>query len=234
MIKKLFGGKKTETKSKEPLKPETPPSIVTGSKSSTPSVQAWLPFYDVNMNFIWRRDNHLVTAVEIEPINIFLLSEEEQKRKIKMLFEVINSLDVHWSAICIQRPVDLDKYIGKQEEMRNAETHHMRRRILDSSIRNASQVASSGEAMDLQFYILISGELKNKKQILDMQQLLNKATELAESLTSAELVSQVCSDHELRELLFNYLNPLQSAYERAPLDSGPYLPPQLSMEVNYG
>jgi hypothetical protein len=234
VIKKLLNrGKNGEKKDQAKTAAQTHP--VTGSsKSNVPSVQAWLPFYDVNMGFLWRRDNHLVTAVRVEPINLNLLSEKERERKVHMLFEVVNGMECEWGMTALQRPVDLDEYIGKQESLRNQESHYMRRRILDSTIRNAAKVASSGEAIELMFYILLASPLSSKKQALDMQQLQNQSSELADNLSAAELESHVCDDQELRELEFIFLNPLQAAFERAPQSSGPYLPPRLSMEVDYG
>lgn len=234
MIKKILNRGKEAQKQDQPKTPAQTHPVTGSSKSNVPSVQAWLPFYDVNMGFLWRRDNHLVTAVRVEPINLSLLSEKEQKRKVHMLFEVINGMECEWGMTALQRPVDLDEYISNQEALRNQETHYMRRRILDSSIRNAANVASSGEAIELMFYILLANPLSAKKQALDMQQLQNKAIELADNLSGAELESHVCDDQELRELEFLFLNPLQAAFERAPQSSGPYLPPRLSMEVNYG
>lgn len=233
MIKNLLNRGKEPSKTEQPKKPVQTNPVTGSSKSNVPSVQEWLPFYDVNMGFLWRRDNHIVTAVRVEPINIWLYSEKEQKRKVHLLFEVVNGLECEYGWTALQRPVDLDEYIAKQEALRNQETHYVRRRILDNSIRQASKVASSGEAIDLMFYILLAAPL-SKKQQLDMQELQNKAAELSDNLTGAELASHVCDDQELRELEFIFLNPLQAAFERAPQSSGPYLPPRLSTEVNYG
>lgn len=240
MINKLFKGKQGAKGAVKESKPDSSKSAtpkktnnVTGSKSAVPSVQAWLPFYDVNMGFLWRRDSHIVAAVSIEPINLALLSEKEQKRKVHLLFEVLNSLEQDWSWTVLQRPVDLDEHIARKEEKRNQETHYMRRRILDSSIRNAAKVAGSGEAIELMFYFLLVGNL-SKKQAMDIQDLSSRAHELADNLTGAELKSHVCDDQEIRELEFIFLNPLQAAFERAPESGGHYLPPRLSTEVNYG
>lgn len=239
MISKLFKGKQTTSTQEEPKQGSSPQpkmpakkaaATVTGTKSTVPSVQAWLPFYDVNMGYLWRRDNHLVAAVALEPINLGLLSEKEQRRKVHLLFEVLNSLEENWSWTVLQRPVDLDEYIAKQEDLRNQETHYMRRRILDSSIRNASKVAGGGEAIELMFYFFLVGNL-TKKQAMDMQDLNSRIHELSENLTNAELKSHVCDDQELRELEFVFLNPLQAAFERAPASGGYYLPPLLSTEV---
>ncbi|MFS0841347.1 hypothetical protein [Paenibacillus sp. 1P03SA] len=229
MLKKFFDREKKDTS-----KQQTPVSQVTGSKTKVPSVQEWLPFYDINNGFIWRRDMQVVAAVKIEPINLALLSEKEQGRKVHMLFEVLNSLESDWSWTGLQRPVDLDEYIANQENKRNQESHYMRRRILDSSIREAARTASSGEAIELMFYILLATPINTKKQNLELLNAHNKANEIADNLTEAELISHVCDDQELRELEFIFLNPLQAAFERAPQGSGPYLPPVFATEVSHG
>jgi hypothetical protein len=228
MIQKFL---KPQTATAEKMKPKGNP--VTGTKLNVPSVQSWLPFYDVNAGFLWRRDSHIVAAVSIEPINLGLLSEKEQKRRIHLLFEILNSMEENWSWTILQRPVDLDEYIAKKEEQRNQETHYIRRRILDSGVRNAAIVASSGEAIELMFYFLLTGNL-SKKQALDMQDLNNRINELSENLTQNELQSHVCDNQEIRELEFIFLNPLQAAFERAPTSDGYTLPPLISSEVHYG
>lgn len=224
----VFNLKKKEKKKKsEPPKKTETILPVTGSAKSTPSVQAWLPFHDVNNEFIWLRDRKLVKAILIEPKNMDLYSKNEQKLQIKKLYEVINALDVHWIIHSQQRPVNLDLYIQSTEEMRNQQIHPIRRRILESAIRNASKIASGGEAVDVFFYIIIFAQMQEKQERLTAQELTARTEELSSTLTKTVLESHVCDDQELREVLFSYLNPAHSAYERAPLYSWEELPPQL-------
>lgn len=220
--KKKEKGKKVEqAKKNEPVLP------VTGSSKKVPSVQAWLPFYDVNNDLIWLRDRKLIKAIGVEPKNMDLYSKSEGKLQIKKLFQVINALEVHWVIHSQQRPVNLDQYIQSTEEFRNQQINPIRRRILDSSIRNASKIASGGEAVDVFFYILLFAQLQDKQERLTAEELTSAADELASSLSSNVLESHVCDDQELREALFSYLNPAHAAYERAPLNSWEQLPPQL-------
>lgn len=219
MIGKLFGpGKK---KAVGPVNP------VSGSKTNKPSVQTWLPFYDVDRNLIWRRDKNIVAAIRIEPINIDLLSEAELERMIGRLYSVVNSINGHWVIHTTQRAVDLDSYIANLESRKQNEENFIRKRILDSAIRTASLVASSGESIEMHFYVMKFGSVKQKKSTIEQQQLLGEAEELAQSLSKIKLQARVCDDQELRELLFNFLNPVKAAFERAPQDSSLSLPPQM-------
>lgn len=223
----MFSIKKKQAKEVDTSRP------ITGSTSNAPSVQAWIPFYDISNQVIWRRDKHIVSGIYTGRRNIFLLSDKEKKNAIHQLFEVINSLNIYHVFQSIQRPVDLDAYIEEQERMRNEETHFMRRRILDSSIRSSSRIASSGEAMDLHYYVFLVSPVNEKNPALEIQQLLSTTIELAESLTAAEIESHICSNQELREVNFTFLNPKHAGFEHAPENSLLQLPPQFSLEVDY-
>lgn len=224
----LMGKDKKNKKATDSKKIQSPINTLSGTTTNFPSVQAWLPFYDVNNNFIWLRQNKLVTAISIEPVNLDLYSTVEEKRIIHSLFEVVNSLDVHWIIHSQQRPVNLDAYITSQEEMRDQETNFTRRRILDSSIRNASKIASSGESIDVFYYLILFSQLIEKQHRLNAEELAAKATEISLNLSASVQESHVCDDQELRDILFSFLNPSQSSYERAPAHSWEQLPPQLA------
>lgn len=202
MIKKIFNR-------------NTTPVPKTTAAPKSPSTQEWFPIVDIHNGFIRRRDGHLVAAVRVSPVNIKLLSESEQKRKIKSLEEVMNGLDEHFQIMSIARPVDLDAYIASLNEMKINESDRIKNRLLAGIITNAAAMATSGEALERQFYILIQQDPSKRPQ-LDEQNLYRRANELAANLSGADLQSHVCNDEELRDLLFIFTNPNQAAYERAP------------------
>ena len=55
------------------------------------SAQEWLPVRDIRSGVMVRRDKNLVAIIKIEPVNLSLLSQNEKKRIISTLHEVINS-----------------------------------------------------------------------------------------------------------------------------------------------
>lgn len=211
MIKKLFNKEKSI---KTPVKQQ---AAVPSSKN-VPSTQSWFPVADIHSRMIFRRDGHLVSAIRVQPVNIHLLSDKEKRMRISSLHEVFNGVDFPLQILSISKPVDLDGYIARLEQMRNEETNFLKRRLLDGYIRQAATLATGGEALERHFYILIS-QAPSKKQQNDIHELMAKTNELSLNLTGAGLTSNVCSDQELRDLLFIFTNPTQASFERAPQTS---------------
>lgn len=209
MIGKLMS--KVTGKGNQPVAAAPAAPVSTGT-----STQSWLPVKDVFNGFIHRRDGALIAAIRVSPVNFNLLSDNEKLRKIKALEEVLNGIDHSFQIISIARPVDLDAYIASLDEMKNNAPDRIKARLLAGYMQHAAAMATSGEALERQFYILID-QPASKKQQQDEAILYRKAMDLASSLSSADLSSHVCNDEELRDLLFIFTNPNQAAYERAPL-----------------
>lgn len=196
-------------------KPKAAPSAVPAS-SAEQSTQSWFPVSDVYNGFIHRKDGILVAAVRVQPINFQLLSDNEKLRKVRALKEVLNGVDYSFQIISIARPVDLDAYIAALDEKKNNAPNLIKARLLAGYMKHAAAMAASGEALERQFYILLDQPVGKKKQ-QDEAVLYRRAFDLASNLSGADLISHVCSDDELRDLLFIFTNPMQATYERAPV-----------------
>ena len=179
------------------------------------AAQDWLPIFDIKDNTVYRRDGEIVSIVKIQPLNIKLLTANEQKVKINALLEALNGMDFSFQIFITAKPVDLDGYIAKLEMMKEY-ANTKRKRLLEQYIKTASRKASSGEALERNFYIICS-MLKDKKA--GEAVLFEKAREVAANLTSAGLSSHVCNEQDLRDLYFTFAHPVQSAVERSPLEN---------------
>ena len=226
---KASGTKKNATATKAPAAAAAASS---SAAKGTNSTQAWMPVTDVYNGFIHRRDGAIIAAIRIQPVNFELLSDNEKLRKIKLLEEVMNGMDFSFQIISIARPVDLDSFIGKMDELKNRTTDRIKSRLLVGYISHAAAMATSGEAVERQFYILLDEPVGKKPQQSEAQ-LFRRATDLATSLSSADLISHVCNDEELRDLLFVFTNPNQAAFERAPVTQIT-LPPVFSFDPETG
>lgn len=202
------------------------------SKSSThradASIQEWLPIADIKNNLIYRKDRHVVAVIRVQPVNIHLLSDREKIRKVLRLEEALNGIDFPYQILSIARPVDLDSYILKLERMRSETTDILRKKLLSIYARQAAATVTSGEALERHFYILIKHPIGKNPQ-LDEEFIKHRALQLASNLSSAELISSVCTDPELRNLQFIFSNPSHAAFERAPRDNFS-MPPVLLAE----
>jgi hypothetical protein len=190
------------------------------------SAQEWIPIKDVKNCIIYRRDGVLTAVIEVRPINISLLSENEKKRVISALHEVLNGLQEPVQWLSIGRAVDLDGYTASLERKSQETQDFVRKQLLKGYIRQAAEMASGGDTLERKFYVLISQKAGKYAE----DELLNRARELAGNISSAGLSAEVCSDRQIVELLFTFFQPARSAYERAPDCTGPYMPPILKRE----
>lgn len=197
------------------LKNSSKKSTPQAKSSNNASVQEWMPVSDVHNNLIYRKDRHVVAVVRVHPINIRLLSTKETIRKIVRLEEALNGIDYPYQILSIARPVDLDSYIVKLDRMRSETDDIIKKKLLSLYSRQAAATVTSGEALERHFYILIPQPL-GKNPHLDEELVKHRAIQLSSNLSMADLASTVCTDQELRSLLFIFNNPSVAAYEKAP------------------
>lgn len=178
------------------------------------AAQDWMPIYDIHNEIAFRRDQELVTAIKVQPVNIHLLSEKEQRVKISALHEVLNGIDVAHQFFSVAKPVDLDAYISELE-LYKEDASFRKTRILDHYIQVAAAKASSGTALERLFFVVLSRKRETNAEML----LYEQAKSIASNLTSAGLTADVCTEQELRDLYFITTHPAQASVERSPLDN---------------
>lgn len=188
------------------------------------TAQEWIPVKDIHDNIAYRRDGHLVLALKVEAVNLDLLSKNEVKRIISSLHEVLNGQQEKFQIMTIGRPVDLDSYIGDLQSISSLTDNTARKRLLQGYIKQAASMASGGEVLERRFFIILS----HAPDKMAVEELTNRARELSSNLIVCSLKTEVCTDQEITNLLFNFTHPAQSAYER--VNTGPYLPPILKYE----
>lgn len=181
------------------------------------TVQRWLPVRDVENGMIIRRDGALVAALEIQPINLGLMSPSEQMQVIGAVHEVVNSLQQPAQILSIPRPLDLDAYIH-QLEAQLSQVSPDRQRMLRQYIRYVAGQVEGGQAQERRYYILLSQEAGRGARA-DLLQLVN---DLVARLNAAGLRTHELGDAELFNLLYVWSHPNQAAFERSPVD-GPAL-----------
>ena len=192
-----------------------------GRSSSKPasSVQGWIPIQDIEQYHMVRQDNWYVGGIRIYPTNIDLLSPRERNGFIRNLQEVINGLHNHFAFFCVGRPVDLDGYIAHLEQLKANTTDPIRKKILQSQIKEAAQTAISGEALETLFYILFASPNKSE--------LLEQVKQILVDMKKKGLGGYILDHKELMDMNFIFTHPVQAAYERMPEDTKDYIPPQL-------
>ncbi len=191
---------KKSTKSVEEVKQET----------KIKTAQDWMPIANIDRSIVYRKDGKLVGILRLTPVNIDLLSNNEKKRIVDALHEVINGESESFQIFCIGRPVDLNSYIEWMQEKAKSEENFTRKQILKSYIQEVTEIAASGETTERRFYILIN---RNEGQ-KSVEELTSRLRDLKSKFTNAGLKASICSDDEIIDLYSLFSSPVQAAYER--------------------
>lgn len=174
--------------------------------------QDWLPFSDVEGNFIIRKDGNIAIALKIEPLNISLKSKREKRQIIQSIHEAWNGQLDPLQIVSLPRPVDLDHYFLALQNKTKETTNPKKRRLLQEYIQYVATVVKSGEAVERRYYMLLSQ--KNGRSA--RQEILQRANELASDLETSGLEVKVADDREVLDMLFTFLQPAQAAFEEVP------------------
>ena len=179
-------------------------------------VRDWLPIVDIQSKTIKQRGGGVVAVLRVHPVNMSLKSENEKKRVVAALHEVLNGIKTPLQIFAIGRPIDLDAYLRRLNEKATEEPNQTRKRLLRDYSRYVASVAAGGETAERRFYVLLSAE--NESHAVEA------AGELMTHLTGAGLASSLCDGVEIMEMLFCFFNPDKSATERIG-SVGTILPP---------
>jgi len=189
--------------------------------SNKQNAQNWFNISDVNDSLIFKKDQKIIALIRVGTVNMSLLSKNEKDMRIRQLFEVMNGINTRYKILSIARPVDLDGFIEQLKVKQSQETIGMKKRLLNNAMNHAAIMASGGEAVEQQFYLLMESDISSNPEY-EKNTLLRTTKEIASNLNSAGLGSHLCTNQEIRDLLFIFSNPQQAAYERAPQNNGPY------------
>jgi len=184
--------------------------LLRASKKPKPNkdttVRDWLPITDIRARTIKQKAGGHVAVLRVHPVNMSLKSENEKRRAVAALHEVLNGIKSPLQIFAIGRPIDLDSYLRRLNEKAAEEANQTRKRLLRDYSRYVASVAAGGETAERRFYILLSGE--------DEAHAIAAAQELMTSLGGAGLVAALCEGPEIMEMLFCFFNPDKAATER--------------------
>lgn len=195
------------------FKKEKQTTIDDTQKEDKKIAQDWLPFSDVEGNFIIRKDGYLVMALKIEPMNIALKSDAEKKRIIQSIHEAWNAQLEPLQIVSLPRPVDLDHYFSALQNKAKDTLDPKKRRLLQEYINYIATVVRTGEAVERRYYILLSHKAGKSAK----EEISQRAFELSSDLASSGLKVEIADDREVLDMLFSFLQPAQAAFEDIPV-----------------
>lgn len=211
-------GKNIKGKNKEGLSEE---ELIQKQREKT--AQQWIPISDIDGDIVYRKDNIILSMIRIYPVNIDLLSDREKRRKVEALSEALNGEKESMQLWCVGRPVDLNNYLEELQEKARLEQDFTKKMVLKGFIQDASKKASSGEATERRFYLIISKKIIDSKS---QDELLYRLNSLKLNLEQAELNCEICHDDEILDVFSLFTSPAQATFELNEIEYD--LPPLLN------
>lgn len=174
------------------------------------STQDIFSISDIRNNLIYTVDGHAVTAIEIEPRAIDLMSEEAQNQIYEHLMTLVNGIDVPYQIFCGYRPSDISSYIVKMEEKISKETNFIKKDIMKKELLKSVEAAKTGKATEGVYgFILRSKNLKPES----IDELVYKTAEIRTAFINAGFTAFRCDDDKLIYLTLVNTNPTISSYD---------------------
>lgn len=205
-----MGLKKNKAEDKSTKKSEkSQEEIIKQRKEKT--AQQWMPISDIEESRVYRKDNHVIAMIRVQPENIELLSDREKKRRISSLTEEWNGINKEMQIFCVGRPVDLNDYLESLQEKAKMEQDFTRKSVLKGYIQHTTKLVTSGEIIERRFYIILNEPLTNSKAEEDI---IKNIEELKDKFNNAELSAEVCYTDEIMDVYALFASPMHAAFEK--------------------
>ena len=183
------------------------------------SAQAWLPLRDLHDGCVVRRDGAVVAGLAISPIDLALRSEAEREAVVDGVRDALGALQAPWELLSLERPVDLDSYLGDLDRaLRDAAGS--RRQALRDYAGWVTSLALAGGSVERRHHLLVVRDGPDAVAVHRAQM-----PALAQDLGRVRgLRVRVMDDADWRELLFLAFHGARAAVEPVP-DGLPAVPP---------
>ncbi|MBR1453079.1 MAG: hypothetical protein IJ593_00310 [Lachnospiraceae bacterium] len=164
------------------------------------TAQSFLNVADIENDCLYTLNGLYIKFIEIEPICIDLLSENDKSRLIRNLRSELVNIQHDFDLFAISQPFNVDKLLRQFEEDLRKTNNTKQRTLLKNNERILRQFVESGNTTERKFYF----KLVSDKDI----ESVNKITENFKSrLMAAGLKVNILNTKQIRKLinLFNNL-----------------------------
>lgn len=161
---------------------------------------------DVKDSILYTKDNYIMGYINVEPINISLLSKAEQKRKRTMLVEKFNDEDT-FEFFKISKSVDFSKQLNYLQELASNCDNSIKKMGLKESYRSVSRYCQSGEMVENQYYYIFREKYTNEDYHI-IKDFKDKLNDFVNKLADCEIKAYILTDQEIIQLNNLFCNPI--------------------------
>ena len=173
---------------------------------------------DIVGTTLYTLDGYLMKYIRIFPIAMELFSEREQEILTQVLTSSLSGIPgLTFKFLAVSRPIDLSTVINEHQEILSTSTSPKQRELLRKEILELSAYATRGEAVERQFYFVLSGREKYKEALEE------RAVKLAEAFTSNNIEARIIDRRQIIQLGYMVNHPQYVQAESDVLNAVPML-----------
>lgn len=164
----------------------------------------FIPFEDVWNNFIYLDNGKIIGGIKVKSINFHLMFIQEQCNKIEEYKSVLNKIDYPIKMISLDKNISLDGQVDYLNNKINMESNKGRKQLLEEDLNYLNSLKHNEILSNKEFYFLVEEDKDNERL------LTQKLNDLVREFNAIGLFSEVVESEEWREIIYMYLNPLNS------------------------
>lgn len=157
---------------------------------------------DIKNNFLYTKDNKVMSYIKIQPLNLYLLSNKEQELIIRQLSAELSSETKPLKFFSIARPVDVGDLIEDLQEIANNCLDQIQKDLLKKHINETVRLTFTGEAVERQNFLIITEQIGDYAE----KDLLKRGMELVNKLANCSVKSEILEEQYIVQLCSGFTN----------------------------
>ena len=173
------------------------------------TAQDFVNVKDIKDKFLYTRDEKIISYIQINPIDINLLSKREKQTLARTLTAELTSERKTFKFIAVSRPVDISPLLTEYQNIISNTTNQKQKELLRHEIYSISNFALSGEVVERQFYIMLWEDYEEGIE----RDILKRAMEFASKLESSSIKCSILTENKIVRLCNLINNPAYTNIE---------------------
>ena len=157
---------------------------------------------DIKNNFLYTKDDNVMSYIKIQPLNLYLLSNKEQELIIRQLSAELSSETKELKFFSIARPVDVGDLIEDLQEIANNCLDQIQKDLLKKHINETVRLTFTGEAVERQNFLIIAEPVGDYAE----KDLLKRGMELVNKLANCNVKSEILEEQYIIQLCSGFTN----------------------------
>ena len=173
------------------------------------TAQDFVNVKDIKDKFLYTRDEKIISYIQINPIDINLLSKREKQTLARTLTAELTSERKTFKFIAVSRPVDISPLLTEYQNIISNTTNQKQKELLRHEMYSISNFALSGEVVERQFYIMLWEDYEEGIE----RDILKRAMEFASKLESSSIKCSILTENKIVRLCNLINNPAYTNIE---------------------